>query len=252
MERAKAPEPVYSILLPKFILVKILYLHWILLRSKESILRFVKIMYIWKPAPSFMSLKNWWHMENRKLLQIWWWNCSRRQLCADRIPFGCKRRIQTGLPSEGCRKEPLPCTCSVWFHYHGSCRSKFNSWDQCETCGCGYYPRSCNRKDQWWAVDQAADSWNDGRGSRRGDYWELLELEPYVAWKYDEKTKSIFGICFVALSIPPSLWKHQLCQQWLPQLIKSRFHRAKTHLPGLFFIYVVDWVLLWPGVELEP
>ena len=37
----------------------------------------------------------------------------RRQLCADRIPFGRKRRIQTGLPSEGCRKEPLPCTCSV-------------------------------------------------------------------------------------------------------------------------------------------
>ena len=44
--------------LPKFILVKILYLRWILLRSKESILRFVKIMYIWKPVPSFMSLKN--------------------------------------------------------------------------------------------------------------------------------------------------------------------------------------------------
>ena len=36
----KAPEPVYSIPLPKFILVKILYLRWILLRSKESILRF--------------------------------------------------------------------------------------------------------------------------------------------------------------------------------------------------------------------
>ena len=34
------------------------YLRWILLRSKESILRFVKIMYIWKPVPSFMSLKN--------------------------------------------------------------------------------------------------------------------------------------------------------------------------------------------------
>ena len=25
---------------------------------KESILQFVKIMYIWKPVPSFMSLKN--------------------------------------------------------------------------------------------------------------------------------------------------------------------------------------------------
>ena len=39
----------------------------------------------------------------------------------------------------------------------------------------------------------------------------------------------------IARTIPTSLSKHQLCQQWLPQLIKSRFHRAKTHLPGIIF-----------------
>ena len=39
----------------------------------------------------------------------------------------------------------------------------------------------------------------------------------------------------VARTIPTSLSKHQLCQQWLPQLIKSRFHRAKTQLPGIIF-----------------
>lgn len=64
----------------------------------------MKIMYIWKPVPSFMSLKTDDTWKTGSYFKYDGGTARRRQLCADRIPFGRKRRIQTGLPSEAVGK----------------------------------------------------------------------------------------------------------------------------------------------------
>ena len=49
-------------------------------------------------------------------------------------------------------------------------------------------------------------------------------------------------ICFVALTTPMSLLGRKLCQQWLPQLIKSRFHSAKALIPKMDSFFSGYWL----------